>query len=505
MTNAGSLTVPGQRWIEAWYDSPWAVPICLGLFVLVWTAFQVISYAPVDLHPDIVEVYGWGGHPAPGYYKHPPLGGLMAGAWFTVFPARDWAVYLLAMTNAALSLYFVDLIARRYLDRDKRLMVLLLLMLTPFYQFHSVRFASNQTLLPTWPLAVYCFIRAYESRGALWGAAAGASAALAMLGKYYSIYLIGGLVVAALVHPGRMRYLHSPSPWVSIVAGLAVLAPHLLWLTQTGFQPFAYAYTVHGAPSWIQALSTVPPYLAGAVGYVLVAVAVYALAVRPQPGEVVAALWPRDPDRRMLAALLWVPLLLPAVSAPFLGVDLTALWTMQAWFLLPVLLLIPERIALARAAAVKVAAGVAAIALAALLVSPVLAFVKHTQGVGQGRAYYSPVSDELTRRWHALTPRPLKIVMGNQDFATAASFYAPDHPDSVPDFYFRASPWVTQARIEREGFAVICLDQSCAQRAMQLAKGHPGARQENIEVVRRFFGWATASARFIVVLAPPPP
>src|SRR5450631_4489333 len=181
MTIAKGRSVPGQRWIEGWLDSPRAVPIFLLLFVAVWTLFQTISYLPTSLHPDVVEVYGWSQHPAPGYQKHPPLGAMMAGAWFTLLPTSDWAAHLLAMTNAALALFFVDLIARRYLSGDKRLMVLLLLMLTPLYQFLSARFASNQVLLSTWPLAVYCFIRAFESRGVLWSLAAGAGAALAML------------------------------------------------------------------------------------------------------------------------------------------------------------------------------------------------------------------------------------------------------------------------------------------------------------------------------------
>jgi hypothetical protein len=35
-------------------------------FVLLWTAFQIISYASVGLHPDLVEVYAWGLHPSIG-------------------------------------------------------------------------------------------------------------------------------------------------------------------------------------------------------------------------------------------------------------------------------------------------------------------------------------------------------------------------------------------------------------------------------------------------------
>ena len=509
MSNARPLSASARGWLESliktWIDHPQAVLILLALFVAVWTVFQTVSYLPVDLHPDIVEVYAWGQHPAAGYHKHPPLGGLMAGAWFAIFPASDWAAYLLAMANGALSLFFVDLIARRYLSRDKRLMVLLLLMLTPFYQFLSVRFASNQTLLPTWPLAVYCFIRAFESRGALWGVAAGAAAAAAMLGKYYSIYLVGGLMIAALVHPDRMRYLRSWSPWASIAAGLVVLGPHLWWLTQTGFQPFAYAYVVHGAKSWLSALASVPGYMTGAIAYVLLMLGVYWSVTRARPAQIIAALWPRDPDRRMLAVLLWAPLLLPAISAPLLDVELTALWVMQAWFLLPILLLMPAEIAVSRDAVIKVAGAVAIMAFVALLASPVLAYVKHTQGAGQGRAYYAPLAAEISQRWHALTPRPLTIVMGDQDFAMGAGFYAPDHPDSVQGFDLATAPWVTPARMAREGFAVICTDASCPARAMDLAKNHPGARQETIEVTRRFYGFATAPARFLVVLAPPRP
>ena len=48
------------RLAGAWLDTPGgqAVAILLGLFVLAWTGFQILSYASIDLHPDLVEVYG---------------------------------------------------------------------------------------------------------------------------------------------------------------------------------------------------------------------------------------------------------------------------------------------------------------------------------------------------------------------------------------------------------------------------------------------------------------
>ena len=448
-----SVPAPLRSGIDAWYDgvdSGRAVPILLVLFVLVWTAFQIISYASIDLHPDLVEVFAWSRHPAAGYYKHPPLGGWIVAAWFAVFPVADWSFHLLAMVNAAVALFAVDLIARRYLAGDKRVLVLLLLLLTPFYQFHGQRFASNQTLLSTWPIATYCFLRAFETRGVAWSLAAGAAAALAMLGKYYSIYLIGGLVIAALAHPKRWDYLRSPAPWLSVLAGFAILAPHLYWLASTGGQPITYAMSTHGHLPVAAVLKTCVSYVLGAVGYIVLPIVVYAVAVRPDRRALAAAAWPDDPDRRMLVLLLVLPLALPIVTAPLLQVGLTSLWTMQAWFLLPIVLLAPPEVTLTRHAAVHVAAFVLAITTALLLLAaPALAWINHVNGTKEGRAYYRAVSEELTRQWRRREQRPLTIVTGNLDLGSAITFYSADHPDSAPVYDWPASPWITPERRAR--------------------------------------------------------
>src|SRR5215475_234810 len=219
---------PLGRAFGTWLDhapSGLATRFLLLWFVLLYTAFHIISSASVGLHPDLLEAYGWGLHLSAGYDHHSPLAGLIAGAWFSLFPPTDWAFDLLAMVNAAVGLYATDRIARRYLDGDKRIVVLLLLLLTPFYQFHGQRFGANQTLLSTWPIATYCFLRAFEARDLAWSAAAGAAAAIAALGSYQSVFLIAALVAAALAHPGRWVYLRSFSPCLSISALALALAP----------------------------------------------------------------------------------------------------------------------------------------------------------------------------------------------------------------------------------------------------------------------------------------
>jgi len=458
-----------------------------------------------ELHADLTELYAWTYHLSAGYYKQPPLAALMATAWFSVFPVTDWSFHLLAMTNAAIALFAIDLIARRYLTGDKRLFVLLFLLLTPFYQFHSQRFGTNQVLLSTWPIAVYCFLRAFETRGVLWSAAAGVAAALAMLGKYYSFYLIAGLVVAALSHPARWTYLKSPAPWVSAIAGLAALSPHLYWLTTSDYQSFEYAFRVHGLRSQLEILKNNAFYLAGAIGYVALPLLAYLLAVRPDRRVLARSLWPADPELRMLLVLLAVPLLLPPLSAPFVGVRLVPLWTMQAWFLLPIILLAPKAVVLPRQAAVAVALFVLVITAAVIAAAPGIAWVYHLREDEDGGAYYRRVSEQISAAWRQTTGTPLRIVIGDPYFAMAASFYSPNHPDSVPGFDLWRAPWVTDQRLEREGYAVICRADNvpCTSIALQRAAGNPLARTREIEVPNRYLGHVSATKKFLILIVPP--
>jgi hypothetical protein len=479
----------------------------LMTFVIFYTAFQVIAFASVGLNPDLLEVYAWGLHPAAGYYKHPPLGALMAGAWFSVFPPTDWAFHLLAMANAAVGLYAVSLIARRYLTGDKLLTVLLLLLLTPFYQFHGQRFASNQTLLSTWPIATYCFLRAFETRGLVWSAAAGATAAAAMLGKYYSIFLLAGFLTGVLAHPGRWRYLRSPSPWISALVGGLVMAPHIQWLFDTGFMPFAYATALHTSDSFGHVLWKDAVYLVESIAYVGLLLAVYWLAVRPDAPTLRETLWPADADGRMLVILLAVPLILPAIVAPFIGAVLTPLWTMAAWFPLPIVLLRPAAAKLTRIAAIRITALVVAVTAGALAVAPWLAWRTHVNGTKEGREYYRAVSAQVTEVWRPAVFGPLRIVMGDPGLVLAVTFYSPDHPDSVPNFMLETAPWVTAERLAREGWMAVCNadDQNCIGEASRRVAERTDAQFVNFATTSRYRGDPGKLGRFTFVLVPPQP
>jgi 4-amino-4-deoxy-L-arabinose transferase-like glycosyltransferase len=478
----------------------------LVLFVTAWTAFQTIAYSSVALHTDLAEIFVWSQHPSASYYKHPPLGALMAYLWFSVFPVADWSFHLLAMTNTALGLFFTDLIARRYLDRDKRIFVLLFLMMTPFYQFHGQRFASNQTLISTWPLATWCFLKSFERRGLAWPIAAGAAAALAMLGKYFSVYLIAAFPIAVLVHADRWRYLRSPAPWISVAAGLLVLSPHLLWLATNGPQTFNYAFSVHGNVAFGHALAKSGSYLLGLVGYAALPFVAYWLVVRPNRAAIRDIVAPSDPERRMLIVLFIVPLLLPALTAPLLKTSLTPLWTMQAWFLLPVLLLVPRSAVLPRRAMVTTAICVFIATLLVVAASPVVAWRYHTNGIGQDREYSHQLAVEVTREWQKRFGTPLVIVTGEQNVASAVTFYSDAHPDFVFVAGLWTAPWITSERLAHEGAAILCRADdpaSCEQGVRALGTTEQALQKTEITLASHYLGSTTRPEKFLMWFMPP--
>ncbi|MGZ3289653.1 MAG: glycosyltransferase family 39 protein, partial [Xanthobacteraceae bacterium] len=325
----------------------------------LWTLYAAIAKGSQDIHADMSEQFVLARELALGYPKHPPLAMMVVRAWFTVFPTADWAYYLLAMANVALTLWITWRLAARFLDAEKRVVGLALLTLVPFFNFHALKFNVNTVLMPVWAATTLWFLRSFETRRPLDAALAGLGAAAAMYGKYWSVFLLLGLGVAALADPRRAAYFRSPAPWITTAVGALALAPHGLWLIRNDFGPFSYAVVVHGAASLASTVGSVLGYVAGSVAYIAVPLLIVLVAARPSAAAVRDMAWPRSPERRLAAAAFWAVLLAPALVAPFAGVRLVSLWSMSAWTLLPVMLLSSPLVVISR----RDAAGIVTLAV----------------------------------------------------------------------------------------------------------------------------------------------
>jgi hypothetical protein len=387
----------------------------------------------------------------------------------------------------------------------KRILVLLLLMLTPAYQFHAQRFNANAVLLALWPLATWCFLRAFETRGAVWAVAVGCATALAMVGKYYSVFLVTSFALAALAHPERRAYFTSASPWISVFTGLAALSPHIYWLATTGASAFTYAMA-HANGNIVSSLGEVQNFLLGLVAAVSVSAIVWVFIAGTRLKQFPADFAAMSSGLRLLFTIAVGTILLPVLTSLAMGTDLPSLWAVQGLFLFVVLIVCGTRYPIERFYTVNVTVITAVAALTAVFVAaPIHAVYRNNHGYEEGRNFYMQAANELTREWRELTGEPLGAVSGDDSLAFATAFYSPDHPYYARPLEFQYA-WGMPRKVTLDrGWAALCFSgQDYCGRWMEFVS----ARAEHF-VKREFTVQATlwgkpGLTREVVVLMVPP-
>ena len=477
-----------------------ALLLTLGVYVLLWTAYATIAKGTQGFHFDMVEVLAWSRDLSHGYLKHPPLAAAVAWAWFAIFPVAEWSYYLLAMTMPTLTLWIVWHMSANYLDADRRIAALALLMLTPFFHFHALKFNVNTVLLPLWAATTFWFLRSVQTRSSRDATLAGIAAACCMLGKYWSIFLLAGLVVAALTDRRRAQYFRSPAPYLTVIAGFVVLLPHLAWLRDNNLAPFTYAMTIHGDKAFAGTVIAALGYVAGSIGYVALPVILVLVAARPNFATLKDMAWPADTERRLAAAAFWAPFLLPAVAAIVSGTEITSLWSMSAWSLLPVLLLSSPREAWRPLDTKRIVLIAAAVPLIMLLVSPAIAIMTRRDGPPAAAAQSHLLAVEAERLWHEAIPLPLRFVGGDGDIFLGLAAYAKDRPRSL----LPGLPEPSADELRRSGMMLLCLvgDTQCLSEATRRVGGASSWTTQTA-ISQKSWGKVLPQRSYTIIIVPP--
>ncbi len=504
----GALLGPLDRLAAALVDprrrERTAVRLLIG-YVGVWTLYGVLAKGSQDVHFDMGEAVAWSREPAFGYSKHPPLSAWVVRAWFTIFPLADWAYYLLAMVLAGLALWIAWILSGRWLEGEKRAAGLALLTLVPFFNFHALKFNANTVLIPLWAATTLWFLRSFETRDLVSAALAGVAAAAAMLGKYWSIVLVGGLAIAALGDPRRSGYFRSPAPWVTAAAGSLVLAPHVAWLLTQGGSPFDYALGKHPAASFLDAILGSLRFLAGGAAYIGVPVVLAVAATLPNAAAILDTLWPATAHRRVAALAFWAPLLLAILVGLAAQVLINSLWIISAVILLPVVLLSSPLVGMRRGALPLLLGVAIALPVLATLAAPAVAYVIHRHGLAHHAQHYRLVAEAVDRAWRATTDQPMGLVGSDTNLGNGVAFYLSDRPSTLDVLHPRRTPWANEARIERQGIALVCAiaDADCMTGVEALASRLSRGKRVEIELARNYLGIAGKPERYAIITIPP--
>jgi 4-amino-4-deoxy-L-arabinose transferase-like glycosyltransferase len=506
------------RYLEALTDAQRrerTVIATLAGYAGIWALYGALAKASQDVQIDAAELVAWSRHLAIGYAKHPPLAAWVVHAWFTVFPVADWSYYLFGTVYSAVGLWLAWHLFEDYLDAEKRVVALALLTFVPIYNFFSLRFDVNVALTPLWAAVTLCFIRSFERRSAAWAALAGAAAAAAMLGKYWSLFLLFGLAFAALLDARRGDYFRTARPWITVAVGALLLAPHVVWLVHGDFSPLRYAFSERATHSFAQAAITTFRFLAGAAGYMAVPALLAFVASRRSPGAIADSVWPANAQRRFALVAFAAPILLAALVALAAESDFNAIWAMAGFTLLPVVLLASPLVTISRRAAQAIVGATVAFPLLMTVAAPAIALAIHRASQDETAMYGKMLADRVLLEWRKATDRPLKVVGGDLDLAYVTAFYLPDAPASLPVTEANLAPWVDAALIKRQGIALVChvlpdlrYGQTCVHGYVGLAmqrilKDRPPANRVEVELTRSFFGIKGRPARFLLYISPP--
>jgi 4-amino-4-deoxy-L-arabinose transferase-like glycosyltransferase len=442
---------------------------------VLWTFILINLKAAQDVHMDVAEAFAWGQKFQLGYGKHPPLAGWVAGLWFRIFPVVDWATYALAMATLGCGLVICWLVALRVVDRRRAFFVVVMLALYPIFNFKGFKYNPDLLQLVTLPLLVLAYLNAFEKRSLRSGLWLGLAGALALMTKYWVLTMIGGIGLAALLHPDRLKFLSSPAPWVAIVTLAVAMLPHLWWLREVDFVPLTYAGDVYGLSDRAQSIRLVLGYIGHNLALLAlpVALASLALAWMPRwwlvlarrPSELFTRIWSRgaNPGVNLSQARnIWIIQSIVAIGPPLGGLIFTIYmktdWGISLFFLTPLALVAIPCLRMHKIAVFHIAAIWLLITLAALGASPTIA-AREMAVNPNGAATYgarSELARELTQAWHTRFNSRWAVVAGTTEMGEPMTFYSPDHPAPYTPGEIWSSGLTSLEEAKRLGFIGIC-------------------------------------------------
>nr|WP_247457063.1 glycosyltransferase family 39 protein [Bradyrhizobium sp. 2] len=443
-----------RAWLVACAIRPearlWLVIQLAILHSVIWTFILINLKAAQDVHMDVAEAYGWGQEFLWGYGKHPPLSGWVAGLWFKVFPAADWATYALAMATVGVGMVICWLLSLRVVDARRAFLVVVMVALYPIFNFKGFKYNPDLLQLVTLPLLVLAYLNAFEKRTWQSGIWFGLAGALALMTKYWVLTMIGAIGLAALIHPDRLRFLLSPAPWVAIVTMVVAMIPHIVWLAGVHFVPLTYAGDTYSLDDSRQVHQLVAGYALHNLALLALPVALAALAMALVPHwftlllraplRIVTRAWGRgaNPGVNVAQALnVWIIQIIVAVGPPLgalaFSIYMKTDWGISLFFLVPLALVAIPALRVQSAALFNIAVIWLLLSVATLAASPWIAAREMAANAGNTATYgaRSELARELTQAWHTRFGSRWAVVAGTMESIQPMVFYSPDHPAAL--------------------------------------------------------------------------
>lgn len=424
------------------------------LHLVVWTALPVLFFRNLPL--DLIEALVYGREWQLGYDKLPPLPWWMVEAAYRVVGA-DASYYALAQVAVVAAFAFVFILGRNLTGATGALIAVLIIDGLHYFTFTAPKFNHDVVQLPFWALAGYAYWAALRrGRMAHW-LLLGFAIGMALWSKYFVVVLAAPLALFALADRDARKAFATPGPYVAAAMALIVMAPHLVWLVANDFLPFAYAdaRALHFRGP-LDYLIKPPRFLLSQAGFLAPSLLIAAPYLRRDvradgPAHAADAF-----DRRIVTLLAFGPAATVVLLSLGTGRDTVALWGYPLWLFLGLWIVLNARV-LDRVTVSRIVA-LWGIVFAVTAVVFVAAYDVLPRFRDRYIAVLYPgdrLGAEMSRRFRAMTGKPLAYVIAGMWDGGNVSRYAPERPRVLIDGRPGRAPWIDLGDLRGKGALVV--------------------------------------------------
>ena len=280
-------------------------------------------------------------------------------------------------------------------------------------------------------------------------------------------------------HQAR-RALATPGPWLALGVTLVVAAPHIVWLFQSDFLPFAYA-SHRAAPvrGWFDHVLHPAVFFGGQIFFLLPSLLIAAAMFWPAGGNLAenkkGLIEPFD--RRIVTLLAFGPALTMIAVAAVTGRGAVAMWGYPLWLFLGLWLVMAARVSFDTARLTRIIG-----AWATVFTIFVVAFIANYLVLPpldhRYRAVLFPgdrLGEMLTARFHKATGMSLRYVIGSMWDGGNLAHYSPDQPEVLIDGLPARVPWIDLDDLRDKGAVLVWTQSDPRQVPAAFAAIAPGA------------------------------
>jgi len=458
------------RWVERRPGA--AFGMFLVLHLTVWTILPALLYANLPL--DLIEALVYGREWQLGYDKLPPLPWWLIEAVHRAFGA-DAAYYATAQAAVLTAFALVFALSRRLVGAVGALVGILIIDGLHYFQYTAVKFNHDVIQLSFWALAGYAFHAALRRGGPGSWMLLGFAVGGAVWAKYFVIVLALPYALFMLFDRQARRAWATPGPWLSLLVALLVASPHILWLFQSDFLPFAYA-SHRAAPirGWFDHVLHPSVFLGSQIFFLLPSLFIAAALFWPREGKKSSI----DPfDRRIVTLLAFGPALTMIALASVTGRGAVAMWGYPLWLFLGLWLVMAARVSLDTARLTRIV-GAWAVVFTVFVVAFVANYLVLPYFDHRYRAALFPgdrLGAALSARFHEATGAPLRYVIGTMWDGGNLAHYSPDQPEVLIDGLPRRAPWIDLDDLRDKGAMLVWTQSDPRQVPAAFAAIAPGA------------------------------